>query len=78
MSDEYIIKQINDVLERLRPSIQMDGGDIELVSFKSGVVSVKLHGACVGCPLSFYTLKLGLEEQLKEQIPDIQEVVAIN
>lgn len=78
MSDEQIIKKINDVLECLRPNIQRDGGDIELVSFKSGIVSVRLHGACVGCPLSYYTLKLGIEEQLKQHIPDVQEVIAIN
>ncbi len=78
MSDESIINQINDVLETLRPAIKDHGGDIELVSFKDGIVSVRLHGACIGCPLSFYTLKLGLEEQLKDHIPDIQEVIAID
>lgn len=79
MSDEKIIKQINQALDDVRPNIQMDGGDIELVSFEDGIVSVKFSGACVGCPLSYYTLKLGIEEQLKNKVPDaqIQEVVAV-
>lgn len=78
MTHEQIIKKIEDILQELRPNIQMDGGDIEFVSFKDGIVSVRLQGACVSCPLSLYTLKLGIEERLKEYIPDIQEVIAIN
>ncbi len=78
MTYEHIIKKIEDLLQELRPTIQMDGGDIEFVSFKDGIVSLRLHGACVNCPLSLYTVKLGIEERLKEHIPDIQEVIAIN
>ncbi len=64
------------VIDKLRPLIQADGGDIELVDVSDeGVVSVKLHGACVGCPSSAMTLKMGVERNLKEHVPEIKEVV---
>ena len=62
----------------MRPNIQMDGGDIEFMTFVDGVVSLKLHGACASCPLSVYTVKLGIEERLKEAIPEVVEVVAVS
>lgn len=71
-----VIQQINTVLEELQPYIEQHGGKIELVSFESGIVTVRLHGACVGCPFSYYTLKMGIEERLKERIPDVIQVVA--
>ncbi len=77
MTNEQIMGKIDEVLNEMRPNIQMDGGDIEFVSYVDGVVSVRLHGACVGCPLSLYTLKLGIEERLKEVVPEIHEVVAV-
>ncbi len=77
MTNEQVIQKIDDVLQELRPNIQMDGGDIEFVSFTDGVVSVRLQGACTSCPLSLYTLKLGIEERLKEQIPEVVEVIAV-
>ena len=77
MTQEAILKSIQDVLEELRPNIQMDGGDVEFVSLVDGVVSLRLHGACATCPLSLYTLKLGIEERLKEHVPEIVEVVAV-
>ena len=55
----------------------MDGGDIELVKFEHGIVYVRLHGACVGCPVSMFTLKLGVEKTLKDQISEVNEVVAV-
>ena len=64
-------------LEDLRPNIEMDGGDIQFVSYNDGIVSVRLLGACVGCPLSLYTLKMGIEEHLKSLVPDIIEVIAV-
>jgi Fe-S cluster biogenesis protein NfuA len=70
--------KIEQVLEQLRPSIQMDGGDIELVKYEQGIVYVRLHGACVTCPISMYTLKMGVQESLKEQIFDIIEVVQVD
>lgn len=78
MTDQEIIHKIEEVLEQIRPNIQMDGGDIEFVRFEDGVVYVKLQGACVGCPVSMYTLNLGIKEKLQEQISDIREVVAVD
>lgn len=77
MTNEQVIQKIDDVLQEVRPNIQMDGGDIEFVSYTDGVVSVRLQGACTSCPLSLYTLKLGIEERLKEQIPEVVEVIAV-
>lgn len=59
MTDEQRIRKIEQVLEQLRPNIQMDGGDITFVKYVDGVVYVKLHGACAGCALSTQTLKMG-------------------
>ncbi|MBA3751970.1 NifU family protein [Candidatus Dependentiae bacterium] len=73
-----MIDKIQEGLEEMRPNVQMDGGDIQFVSYKDGIVSVKLLGACVGCPLSMYTLKMGIEENLKERIPEIVEVIAVD
>lgn len=77
MTQEHVISKIEEVLQEIRPAIQMDGGDIQFVDFIDGVVQVKLQGACVGCPMSLYTLKLGIQERLVEQIPDVREVVAV-
>jgi Fe-S cluster biogenesis protein NfuA len=70
--------QIQAVLAELRPAILQDGGDIHFVRFEDGVVYVRLHGACVSCPISFITLKMGLETQLKSKIPSVISVVAID
>ena len=72
------IKKIEEVLEDMRPNIQMDGGDIKFVSYIDGVVALRLQGTCASCPLSLNTLKLGIEERLKEQIPDIVEVISVD
>ena len=78
MTYQETVQKIQEVIEQIRPNIQMDGGDIEFVSFDDGVVSVRLLGACVGCPASMYTLKLGLEEALKEHLSgEVREVVAV-
>lgn len=78
MSYEETIDKIKEVIEQIRPNIQMDGGDIEFVRFDEGVVYVRFHGACVGCPASIFTLKGGIEEALKEQLSDVvHEVVAV-
>lgn len=69
--------KIQVLLQEIRPLILTDGGDIELVSFENGIVSIRLLGACVTCPLSIYTLKFGIEERLKEHIPEIREVKAV-
>jgi Fe-S cluster biogenesis protein NfuA len=64
-------------LAQIRPALQADGGDVELVNVTDGVVKLKLTGACSGCPMSTMTLKMGIERVLKEQIPEIKEVVAV-
>jgi Fe-S cluster biogenesis protein NfuA len=64
--------------ESIRPGLQMDGGDIELVDVDSdGVVKVRLKGACGGCPMSQMTLTMGVERKLKEEIPEIKSVIAV-
>lgn len=64
-------------LEKIRPSVQLDGGDIELVGIEEGVVTVRLFGACEGCPMSPVTLRAGIERLLREEVPSVREVVAI-
>jgi Fe-S cluster biogenesis protein NfuA len=68
---------IQKTLAQLRPAIQGDGGDIELVKYEDNIVYVKLHGACVDCPVSFYTLKMGVEEALRAKLPELKEVIAV-
>lgn len=84
MSDESInhdltIKeQVAQVLKKIRPAIQADGGDIELVDVTSeGVVKVRFMGACIGCPSSSMTLKSGIERNICHHIPEIKEVIAV-
>ena len=69
--------KIQEVLNNIRPSLQADGGDVELVDVKEGIVSLRLTGACAGCPFSAMTLKNGIERMLKQEISDIKEVVAV-
>ncbi|MDD4889289.1 MAG: NifU family protein [Phycisphaerae bacterium] len=70
--------RVKDVIEKIRPVIQMDGGDIQLVAVDDkGLVTVKLHGACVGCPGARMTLKMGVERTLREKVPEVTEVVAV-
>ncbi len=76
--DQEIQNKIEEVLTRIRPALRMDGGGIELVKFdeQTGAVHVKMQGACVGCPMSQITLKMGVEAALKDAIPSITEVIA--
>jgi Fe-S cluster biogenesis protein NfuA len=69
--------KVGSALEKIRPALQADGGDVELVDVTDGVVKLKLKGACSGCPMSTMTLKMGIERVLKEQIPEVKEVVAV-
>jgi len=68
---------IEKALNLIRPALQADGGDVELVEVNDGVVSVRLKGACGGCPMATMTLKNGIEKILKEQVPEVKEVVAV-
>jgi len=71
--------RVADIIRQLRPAVQGDGGDIELVDVDAaGVVTVRLHGACIGCPSAGITLKMGVEQSLKDNIPEIQKVVCID
>jgi Fe-S cluster biogenesis protein NfuA len=72
-----MMEKVQEVLDKIRPSLQADGGDVELVDVKDGVVQVRLQGACKGCPMSQMTLKMGIEKILKEQIPEVSEVQAV-
>ena len=69
--------KVEEVLDKIRPSLIKDGGNVELVSVNDGTVEVKLTGACVGCPMSTLTLKMGIEQILKQEIPEVKEVVAV-
>jgi len=70
--------EVEKVLEMVRPGLQADGGDVELVEVTDdGVVKVRLKGACGSCPMSTMTLKMGIERAVKEQIPGIKEVVQV-
>jgi Fe-S cluster biogenesis protein NfuA len=70
-------EKVEEVLAQIRPMLEADGGGVELVDFEEGVVTVRLLGACGGCPMSTMTLKGGIERILKEQMPEVKEVVAV-
>lgn len=68
-------EKVEKALSQIRPALQADGGDVELVEVtEKGVVKVRLTGACGCCPMSTYTLKLGIEQRLKEAVPEVKEV----
>ncbi len=69
--------KVEAALTQIRPALQADGGDVELVDISDGVVKVRLKGACGGCPMSTMTLKNGIERILKEQVSDVKEVIAV-
>ena len=70
-------EKVEATLAKIRPALQADGGDVKLVGVDDGVVKVNLTGACAGCPMSTMTLKQGIERILKEEIPEVKEVVAV-
>ena len=70
-------EKVEEVLEKIRPALVRDGGNVELVAVNDGTVEVKLTGACAGCPFSTMTLKMGIEQILKQEIPEIKEVIAV-
>ncbi len=70
-------EKVEAVLVKIRPALQADGGDVELVDVgEDGIVKVRLKGACAGCPMSQMTLKQGIESTLKQEIPEVKEVVS--
>jgi Fe-S cluster biogenesis protein NfuA len=71
-------EQVAAVLEEIRPNLQADGGDIELVDVVDGVVKVRLKGSCAGCPMSQMTLSHGVERVLKERIPEVVRVESVS
>lgn len=72
-------EKVKAALEKIRPSLQADGGDVELVGVNedNGVVTVRLTGACGGCPMATMTLKQGIERTLKQEVPEVKQVVAV-
>jgi len=75
---DEIRKKVEDELNKIRPKLQMDGGDVRLLDVTDGVVKVELEGACKGCPMSSITLQMGIERAIKAAIPEINSVVAEN
>jgi len=69
-------EKVEEVLNKIRPQLEADGGNVELVEVSGGTVKVRLTGACAGCPLSTMTLKMGIEKILKQEIPEVKEVIA--
>jgi Fe-S cluster biogenesis protein NfuA len=74
---DSIQKKVQAALDEIRPQIQMDGGDVELVAVEGSTVKVRLVGHCAGCPMSQMTLKNGIEAHLKETVPEVQKVEAV-
>jgi len=74
---ETVEKKVQKALDEIRPSLQADGGDVELVAVEKGVVKVRLQGHCVGCPMSALTLKQGVETHLKKRVPEVVKVEAV-
>ena len=70
-------EKVEAALAQIRPALQADGGDVELIDVKDGVVSLKLKGACGGCPMASVTLQQGIERVLKEQVPEVKEVISV-
>ena len=70
-------EDVERALAKVRPALQADGGDVELLDVNEGVVRLRLKGACSGCPMATITLQQGIEKVIKEQVPEIKEVIAV-
>lgn len=70
-------EKVQLALNKIRPALQADGGDVELVDVKDGIVKVKLTGACGGCPMSQMTLKMGIERHLRKEVPEVKSVESV-
>ena len=69
--------KVEAALEKIRPALRADGGDVELVDVKDGVATVRLTGACGSCPMSTMTLRMGVERVIRKEVPEIKELVAV-
>ena len=70
-------EKVEEILNQIRPSLQADGGDVELVDVVDGVVKLRLKGSCAGCPMSQMTLAFGIERVLKEKVPEVKKVESV-
>ena len=74
-----VVARVQRVIDAIRPAVQSDGGDLEFVGLTdSGTVQIRLHGACVGCPSSLMTLKVGVEQNLRNYVPEVRAVEAVD
>jgi Fe-S cluster biogenesis protein NfuA len=73
-----MLEKVQEAIDKIRPALQRDGGDVELVSVEDGVVKVRLQGACKGCPMSQMTLKNGIEKFLQKEIPEVVRVEGVD
>ena len=69
--------KVEAALDKVRPHLQADGGDVKLIDVKDGVVTIKLTGACAGCPMSTMTLRAGVERVLRQELPEMKKLVAV-
>ncbi len=76
--DSVLTSKIEKALDEVRPYLHSHGGDIDIVEMKDNRLYVKFKGTCVGCPISLYTLKMGVEERVKKWVPEIIEVVSVD
>jgi Fe-S cluster biogenesis protein NfuA len=74
---DQTFEKVKKTLDQIRPMLQADGGSVDLISVENGTVKVKLQGACGSCPMSQMTLKMGIERQIKKDVPEIKEVVSV-
>ena len=74
---DLTFENVDNVLDTVRPALMADGGNVELVDVEGGIIKLRLQGACAGCPMSQMTLRMGIERELRKQIPDIQEVISV-
>lgn len=70
-------EKVEQALNKIRPALQADGGDVQLVDVENGIVKVRLTGACGGCPMSQMTLKMGIERHLRKEIPEVKSVESV-
>jgi Fe-S cluster biogenesis protein NfuA len=70
-------EKVESALNQIRPALQADGGDVQLIDVSQGVITLRLTGACGGCPMAAMTLRRGIEQVLKERVPEVREVIAV-